>query len=255
MFKKLADEHDLTLSLAIVPGCPWQEGLDNAKLGPETAETCEQGRVGWYDEALPKLNPDVVVLLDRPRDDPKVWGDLVSRRDGQQQPLQRAVPRDHPDTLAKISKVAAKTVVIERLIMPETFDPVDCLAKSSRIGQCSVAVPTEPSPSDGYYAAAARRVVEDPRGEPQRRPLPAAPVCQPMSGKQVVWRDDHHYTASYARRPAGRRLEGPHRRGGVQDRLSASRVWLRRPSSSLDVRRTWSDSEPAGPPAPSKEFA
>ena len=197
MFKKLAEEHDLTLSLAIVPGCPWQEGLDNAKLGPETAETCEEGRVGWYDEALPELDPDVVVLLDRPRDDPLVWGDVVSRRDGQQQPLQRAVFETTRDTLAKISKFADKTVVIERLIMPETFNPVDCLATSTRVGQCAVPVPTAPSASDGYYAAAAAQSSDILTVNLNGVLCSNAPVCLPMDGKQVVWRDDHHYTATY----------------------------------------------------------
>jgi hypothetical protein len=198
MFEKLAEEHDLTLSLAIGPGCPWQEGLDNAKLGPATAEACDKGRVGWYDEALPKLNPDVVVLLDRPRDDPKEWGDVVSRRDGQQQPLQRAVFETTRDTLAKITKVATKTVIIERLIMPETFNPVDCLASSSRVGECAVPVPTKPSASDGFYAAQAAQSANVLSVNLNDVFCKDAPVCLPMDGRQVVWRDDHHYTASYA---------------------------------------------------------
>ena len=32
MFEKLAEEHDLTLSFNVYAGCPWQEGLQNAKI-------------------------------------------------------------------------------------------------------------------------------------------------------------------------------------------------------------------------------
>ncbi len=39
MFEKLAHEHDLTLSLNVLAGCPWQEGLSNGKQSPDSAKT------------------------------------------------------------------------------------------------------------------------------------------------------------------------------------------------------------------------
>ena len=81
--------------------------------------------------------------------------------------------------------------------MPETFDPVDCLATSTRIGECAVPVPTEPSASDGYFAAAAAESPNILAVSLNGVLCTTAPVCMPMDGKQVVWRDDHHYTAGY----------------------------------------------------------
>jgi peptidoglycan/LPS O-acetylase OafA/YrhL len=198
MFERMARDHDLTLSANVVAGCPWQEDLQNAKLSTGGSAACTAARVGWYDEALPVLDPDVVILVERPRDDPAVWGDLVSRRDGRDQPLARAVLETSRDTLAKIAAVAGRTAVVRRLVMPESFDPTDCLSSVRRVGDCAVAVPTGSTPSDGYVAAIAA-------GAPTIRPVdlthafcPTAPVCLPVAGDTVVWRDDHHYTATYA---------------------------------------------------------
>ena len=141
MFERMAEDHDLTLSVNVSSGCPWQEGLSNDKQGESGAKTCKAARVGWYDKALPVLDPDLVVLLDRPRDDEETWGKLIERRDGKKQPLDKAVFETTRDTLRKVTAVADKVAVVQRLVMPEDFNPLDCLASSSTVGQCSVPVP------------------------------------------------------------------------------------------------------------------
>jgi peptidoglycan/LPS O-acetylase OafA/YrhL len=197
MFRKLADEHDLTLSLNVASGCPWQEGLANDEQGGGAAEACEEARVGWYDQALPALDPDVVVLLARPRDDEETWGSAVRRRDGKDQPLDQAVYETTQDTLRKVSAVAAKTVVVERMVMPETFSPLNCLETSRRIGDCAVPVSATPSVSDGFYAAAAAESPNIVTVNFNEVFCPDSPVCLPIIDHRVVWRDDHHYSATY----------------------------------------------------------
>ncbi|MCI0686396.1 MAG: hypothetical protein L0Y54_04040, partial [Sporichthyaceae bacterium] len=196
-FHQLADEHDLTLSLNVRSGCPWQEGLANDKQNGDGALACEQARVGWYDQALPALDPDVVVLLARPRDDEKTWGSVLRRRDGKDQPLDQAVYETTQDTLRKVSAVATKTVVVERMVMPETFSPLDCLATSRRIGDCTVPVLATPSASDGFYAAAAAASRDIITVNFNDVFCPDSPLCLPVIGDRVVWRDDHHYAATY----------------------------------------------------------
>ncbi|MEZ5096812.1 MAG: SGNH hydrolase domain-containing protein [Nocardioides sp.] len=197
MFEEQAAAHDLTLSLNVIAGCPWQEGLANDKQADDTAQTCEAGRVGWYDTVLPELDPDVVVLLERPRDDAAVWGGAVRRRDGRQQPLATAVYQTTRDSLAKITKVAGTTLIVQRLVMPETFDPLDCLASASTVGECAVGVSIDPSNSDGFAAAAAAKNASIRTVNLNDIFCTGLPVCLPMDGDQVVWRDDHHYTAAY----------------------------------------------------------
>jgi hypothetical protein len=197
VFRDLAKDHDFNLDLNVLAGCPWQEGLSNDRQAADTATACAGARVGWYDEALPRLHPDVVVLLARPRDDPDEWGRIAVRRDCKKEPLGKAVLESTRSTLAKITKVAP-VVVVQRLIMPETFEPADCLASAARVGQCVVTASSKPSSSDGYVTTLA---AEDPRVHTlDLNPIfcPTAPVCSPIRQRTLVWRDDHHYTVRYA---------------------------------------------------------
>jgi hypothetical protein len=89
-------------------------------------------------------------------------------------------------------------VLVERMIMPETFDPDECLTSASEPSACAVPVPLGTSPTDAFYIAAA---AEDPALHTvDLNPAfcPGAPVCQPVVGGEIVWRDDHHVTAQYA---------------------------------------------------------
>jgi peptidoglycan/LPS O-acetylase OafA/YrhL len=197
VFERLAREHHVNLDLDVVAGCPWQEELTNDRGSDSTTAACTRARVGWYDDALPQLHPDVVVLLGRPRDDPAEWGSQVTRRDGKDQPLPQAVWESTRDTLAKVVKVAP-AVVVQRLIMAETFSPADCLAAARTVGECVVTAQKSASRTDGYVTALSAM---DDRVHPlDLNPIfcPTAPVCSPIQHRQLVWKDDHHYTVGYA---------------------------------------------------------
>ena len=197
VFRQLAQEHDFTLSVSVIAGCPWQEGLVNARLAQTRTDECTSARVGWYRDGLKQLDPDVVVLLDRPRDDPAEWGRTLTLRDGRTLPLAEATRTATKETLAEITKVAP-AIVIQDQAMPDTFDPVECLATADRVGQCSITASSRPSPSE-------QDVVDLATHNPRIHPLdvgkdfcPTRPVCLPLMGDTVVWRDDHHYTVPWA---------------------------------------------------------
>jgi hypothetical protein len=108
-----------------------------------------------------------------------------------------AVQQTTRATLAKVTAVAP-AVVVQRLIMPETFSPVDCLASGQPVDHCVVTAPTTPATTDGFVSTVADI---DPRVHPvDLNPIfcPTSPVCSPVRDHRVVWRDDHHYTVSYA---------------------------------------------------------
>jgi peptidoglycan/LPS O-acetylase OafA/YrhL len=198
MFTELAEERDLTLSLNVVEGCLWQEGLYNRKSSEEEKQNCVDARVDWYDEVLPELDPDVVVIMSRPRDDAEEWGDLVRRRDDRKMSLARMTRVETRRTLRDISRTVPRTLVVDRLVMPETFDPPDCLTTVTDPAECSVPARTRLSATDRLVHRLAR---EGPRVQPvDLNPAlcPDSPVCLPVVDDQVVWRDDHHVTASYA---------------------------------------------------------
>lgn len=197
MFERIARERDLQLSVNIVAGCPWQEGLMNLDSGDASQEKCERGRVGWYDTALPELDPDVVILVARPRDD-ESWSDTVVRRDGKDVPLVESVAETSEETLAKIRDAGARAVVVERMIMPEDFEPADCLSTASDPSRCAVPVPLGTSPTDALMVAAATRDPGLYTVDLNPAFCPTAPVCQPVVDGEIVWRDNHHVTAKFA---------------------------------------------------------
>lgn len=198
MFTELAEERGLTLSLNVVEGCLWQEGLYNRKSSDEEKQNCVDARVDWYDDVLPELDPDVVVIMSRPRDDADEWADLVRRRDERQMSLARMTRVETRKTLRDISRTVPRTLVVDRLTMPETFDPPDCLTTVADPAECSVPARTVLSATDRLVH---RLALEGPQVQPvDLNPAlcPDSPICLPVVGDQVVWRDDHHVTASYA---------------------------------------------------------
>ncbi len=198
MFTELAEERGLTLSLNVVEGCLWQEGLYNRKSSDEEKQNCVDARVDWYDEVLPELDPDVVVIMSRPRDDPDQWADLVRRRDDRRMSLAKMTRIETRRTLRDISRTVPRTLVVDRLVMPETFDPPDCLTTVSDAADCSVPATTVLSATDRLVH---RLALEGPDVQPvDLNPAlcPDSPVCLPVVDDEVVWRDDHHVTASYA---------------------------------------------------------
>ena len=198
MFTQIAEEQDLTLSLNVVEGCLWQEQLRNRKSSEEEQANCEEARVDWYDEVLPELDPDVVVIMSRPRVEAEEWEDVVERRDGKEQPLEVMTRRATLHTLGDLERVVPTTLVVDRLAMPETFDPPDCLTTEVDPSRCSVEDPPGIATSDllVHRLAARRSGVQPVDLNPAF--CPGAPVCLPVVEDQVVWRDDHHVTAGYA---------------------------------------------------------
>ena len=199
MFRTLAREHDLTLSLNVVEGCMWQEGLYNTKSSEEEQENCEEARVGWYDEVLPALDPDVVVVMARPRDDEETWSGLVARRDGEKASVARMTVQESRRTLRDITRSVPRTLLVEKLVMPETFDPADCLTTEDDAARCAVPVTTGgESVTDGLSLTEAATSPKVDTLDLNPAFCPDAPICLPVVDDEVVWRDDHHVTARYA---------------------------------------------------------
>ena len=163
--------------------------------GLDVVGTAEDGEAAVALAA--ELQPDVVVLLDRSRDDPDIWGSEQKLRDGRTLPLAKAALVTSRDTLDEITRVAP-AVVIQRLPMPNTFDAGDCLASSKTVGQCAVDVPIDPSPTDGVYSTIAAENPDVHALSLGAVYCPTAPICLPVVRGTVVFRDDHHYTVDWA---------------------------------------------------------
>lgn len=213
MFESLAREKDFTLSVNVVGGCPWQEGLANVQVSPELQEECTDARVGWYDEALPELRPDLVVIANFPRD----GSPHLKRRDGRREPSNRAILRESQATLEKIADASARTLLIESMIVPSKFKPNDCLTSTEDPEECSVVVPPRNRASDGIYLAAAAETDDVFTVDLNPAFCPAAPVCHAVIDGQVVWRDKHHLAPAYAESRRDKAWNLIRRTGALED--------------------------------------
>lgn len=216
MFTSLAEDHDLTLSLNIVGGCPWQENLKNIQVAPARRDDCTRARVDWYDEVLPEISPDLVVLASLPRD----GSAHLEVRDRKDEPLERAMLRGTRRTLEKIQKTSSRALMIQSVIVPTSFKPNDCLTTTQDPARCAVPAPTRNRPSDGFYLAAA---ADSPNlFTVNLNPVfcPSSPVCHPVVDGEIVWRDKHHIAPEFAakqRQKVWRLI----RRTGVLDDIAA----------------------------------
>jgi peptidoglycan/LPS O-acetylase OafA/YrhL len=196
MFERISEEHDLTLSANIVPGCPWQENLRNTQSSPQRQERCDRARVGWYDEVLPELDPDLVVVASLPRDHGR-WHDRLENRDGTDAPLERSLLRATRDTLDKIGAVATRTLMVQSVATPRSFVPNDCLTTAKDPADCVVPLSTRNRPTDAYYLAVAADVDAAYAVDLNPAFCPSEPLCSPVVDGMIVWRDEQHLTAGF----------------------------------------------------------
>ena len=60
-FTELAKRHDLTLSLLLEAGCPWQRAIYRLNFGDQ--EKCRTMKEDAYARVIPALDPDVIVVI------------------------------------------------------------------------------------------------------------------------------------------------------------------------------------------------
>ncbi|HET7385595.1 MAG TPA: acyltransferase family protein [Nocardioidaceae bacterium] len=200
MFTNLAKKHDFTLAMNDIPNCTWQENLQVTATTKAHRDACTQARVGWYEKVLPRLHPDLVIVVSYPRDNKReaTKGDhAVRQRNGRHDPLEKAIHRATMRTARTIEK-SSRLLMIENVIVPITFDPNTCLTSGKSIARCSVPVPTEHSPSNGFYQAAAAESPKAYTANLNPALCPSAPICRPIVDGTVVWRNKRHYTPGYA---------------------------------------------------------
>ncbi len=198
MFTQLAKEHDFTLSVNALLGCPWQQNLKNVQSGPPRQKACTAARVGWYDEVLPKLHPDVVVIASFPRENEKHWQTRLVQRNGRHDPLRVAELRATKRTLAKIEQHTKRVALVQTIVTANTFNPDECLTRTGKPSKCQVPLPIKSSHADGINLTEATADPDVFTVNLNPAFCPDAPLCQPVVDGRIVWRDDEHLTPGFA---------------------------------------------------------
>jgi peptidoglycan/LPS O-acetylase OafA/YrhL len=203
-FEELARENGFRLSLSVVAACPWQDGIYNLRVSEKTRDRCLDARRGFYDRTLPRLEPDVVVLVNLARSDRSWEKYIATYGDAEAGPLHE-LQRDAVDrTLEKVTAAGARAVMVKSILGTEGwdrggFDPLDCLARAERQRECTVTPPLDRPVADALYESAA--VGNDDAATVDLNPVfcPDSPACRPIIDGRVVWRDNRHTTGEIGR--------------------------------------------------------
>ena len=190
----LAEEHDFTLSLNVMGGCPWQLGVNTPTKIEQTESPCIPSRIDLYESVLADMDVDVVVLAQNAREKQR----QLRRPDGSKTDLEVLNLETMTTTLERLEELDLEVVMVETMLRPndpDPFNPLSCLSEARRSSECRVKAPPEVPYSDSIYQVLAI-------GQPDRATVninpvmcPAWPVCDPIEGRIPVWRDSAHYSA------------------------------------------------------------
>ena len=194
-FKRLAKDRGFSLAANIATGCPWQADVVNENRPPEQRDECVAQRGAWYDDVLPELDPDLVVLVEQSYDgNEEKFDSTLSRIGGSDESLTQLLYNTTKATLDTMSNLGIRTLVVKNTIKAAS-SPLDCLAAARFISQCTVPTAEGVDASDGFYST--EDVVRDDMFTVDINPVfcPDAPLCRPLLGGVAVWRDYNHLTA------------------------------------------------------------
>ena len=196
-FKAIATRESLTLSIAALPACPWQQHLTGLQISPG----CTKHRADWYARVIPQLHPDIIVLAERGYDKPGnpfflpgPAGRLAATSPEGQALLESA----SATSIAALRAPGRTIVVLDSTPLPvdPNFDPVSCLSTGS--SHCSFTVTTTPTSFDRFFQQETKtRSIGNLNLD--RLVCPRLPVCDPVVNNIIVRRDGTHLTATYAR--------------------------------------------------------
>ena len=202
-FATLAEEKGFQLSVSIVSACPWLDGLVNTRASADLQDRCQEARTDFYDRTLPRMDADVVVLVNLARSEPDLWDGRLERFDGGRDAPLHEMQRDAVErTVGKVQDAGARAVLVSSILGTDGwdsgFDPLDCLARADRLKECVVTPPLDRPVADSMYQSAA---IGDPEvGTVDLNPVfcPDAPACRPVVDGISVWRDPRHVSAEIA---------------------------------------------------------
>ena len=202
-FIELAKEKGFKLSLSVVKGCPWPQGIYNTRVPDEGQKKCQQARRGFYDKTLPKMDADLVVVSNLPRTNSSWKGDLLTYDGGAKPPreLQHDAMRR---TMKLVNDAGVKAVMIKSIMGTDGwenggFDPLACLAQAKDQSECTVSPPLDRPVADAIEESMA---VKNSRADTiDVNPLicPDSPICLPVLKGHPVWRDHQHISPGVAR--------------------------------------------------------
>ena len=181
MFTDLAERHDLTLSLNINAGCSWQENLDQRQAEPRLAARLRGAPVGWYDDVLPSSTPTWCAGQPRARRPRGLVGPGRSGAAAASSPTTQMMYGATTETIDKYPSLVPRTLVVQSMVMPNTFEPDDCLTSTPRRLEVRRPGADRGPRQRRLLPGRRRRVAQGVDGEPHPGVLPRRPRLRARS--------------------------------------------------------------------------
>ena len=202
---RLAEDHEFRLSTAIVNSCPWQRGLVNARSPADTRALCEERRAAFYDETLPAMDADLVVLSSKARSGSPRWERQVRAADAADHPdetYDQMMLRKAAESVDAIRGTGARVAIVHSIVGTGGydlggFDPLDCLARAAALADCAVVPPPSPPPVDAAFTWLATTVPDTYAVDLRPVYCPAGPICSPVVDGTVTWHDPSHLSTDF----------------------------------------------------------
>ncbi len=193
-FESLAEDHDFTLVTNVLRGCGWPSGL---------SPRCAAEQDEFYRDTLPSLDIDVVVAVSLSRAEPE-WQETYASPDRPPgETLAQLHLRTSSATVDLVHAAGATMIMVKALMGTNGYDkegpdPLDCLARASRLGDCALVPPQAKPFTDGILETIAAQSPADTATIDLDPVLcPDYPVCRPVIDDTVVWKDPDHVTGTF----------------------------------------------------------
>ncbi|MFZ9627796.1 MAG: acyltransferase family protein [Ilumatobacteraceae bacterium] len=191
-FAGFAAEHDLTMWIAAQSLCPWL--YDVVEAGA-LKRGCREMHQAVYDQLLPSLRPDSIIVLNRAYDDP-----LKSTRfigpDGEVTAASEALVAHLPDAIDRLLESTPRVVVVEP--WPSlSINQRECLTVASVVTDCIASAAPRPLPSDSVVADIAARDSRVVVVSISDLVCPRLPTCDAVVSGEVVRTDTNHLNRAF----------------------------------------------------------
>ncbi len=204
-FEEIARKENLTLSVSVRGGCPWQRDLYVFPITVDgrTARTqdCKAQKDDTYSRVIPALHPDLVVVMVVAHDDKRLTAFLGP--DGKviktgSPELRRWIDTTTSRSLDALRADGRNVLMIEPVPVAPS-DPLTCLSKARVLEQCSYVATSKPGLLERTYRRLADRDDRAWSVDLDRVVCPYLPICDPVVNGQIVKLDATHLTARFAR--------------------------------------------------------
>lgn len=187
------EQHDITVHVWIEFGCPWLEGV---YVDGRWTDKCVPRQAQLYAATLPQLEPDVVVVMNDAYDDPSYPRTLAVGATLTPVPPAPTIIEAMPRSVERMMEHTERLVVVQP--WPSlSFNPRDCLASATSIGDCT-AVASTPLPSDPTMYEVAERTPGMSVVDLNQQICPRLPLCDAVVDGTIVRFDQDHLTADFA---------------------------------------------------------